>query len=91
MRRLDKERIKVFKEIGLYELLCETREKSKTAIMADYIEVITQPLYKNGSDVIREVIDDFYNMAIDHAWGKEKKTCRAASLLNNDATGIAST
>lgn len=91
MRRVDKERIKVFKDLGLYGLLCEHREAGVSTLLAAYKEIETMPIYKNGSKKVRVVIDNFYGMAIDHAWGKEKKTCRAASLLNNDATGIAST
>lgn len=73
MRRIDKERIELFKKMGLYDLFCETREKPKVVIIAEYMEIITKPLYKNGSDLIKMVINNFYGMAIDYAWGKEKR------------------
>lgn len=73
MRRVDKEKIRVFKELGLYDQLCEYRENGVTTLLKAYEEIKTMPIYKDSSEKVRDIIDNFYGMAIDHAWGKEKR------------------
>lgn len=69
VRRLNKEYIRLIKDAGMYELLCEVREDPVEVVM-DAADIIKEnPLYKEGSARVRFLIKLFYGLAVDHAYG----------------------
>lgn len=72
MRRINKEYIKTMKQLGLYDLLLEVRERPIKEIRAQIKRLQKTDFYKCASPKVQATIIIFYGMALDYAYRNEK-------------------
>ncbi len=72
MRRIEKENLKLFRRLGLYDHFMEIREMSVESIIFQREHVTTEPFYQEGGARVRALVGVFYCMSLKHAYGKEK-------------------
>ena len=70
MRRVEKEYIRSFKRLGIYESYLEVREMLPMSILEQYEQVKEQDFFRKSGDKVQATINIFYGLSLNHSYGK---------------------
>ena len=70
MRRVEKEYIRSFKRLGIYESYLEVREMPPKSILEQHKKVKEQEFFRNGGAKVQATINIFYGLSLNHSYGK---------------------
>ena len=70
MRRVDKEKLKLFTKLGLIDSFNNLKQCNPKDILYEFDQCKKTQFYVNGSEKVRAIIRTYYGMALKHTYGR---------------------